>query len=153
MRKILNWSKIYQFSLMWSENFEAKITKSKRREKCEAKKSGKKAEKSEKKRKKAKKSLKSEKSEKSGKKSEKKRKSRLEFRFALFRFEAKITKVKRSEKFEAKISEKKRKEAKKKKWNFIVNKRNTCETDPISLYFAYKLKNFFVKRTHPTSDQ
>jgi hypothetical protein len=31
------------------------------------------------------------------------------FRFALFRFEAKITQVKRSEKFEAKISEKKRK--------------------------------------------
>ena len=45
----------------------------------------------------------SEKSEKS----ERKRKKRLEFRFALFRFEAKITKVKRSEKFEAKISEKK----------------------------------------------
>jgi hypothetical protein len=44
------------------------------------------------------------------KKSEKKkRKNRLEFRFALFRFEAKITQVKRSEKFEAKISEKKRK--------------------------------------------
>jgi hypothetical protein len=37
------------------------------------------------------------------------RKKRLEFRFALFRFEAKITQVKRSEKFEAKISEKKRK--------------------------------------------
>ena len=43
------------------------------------------------------------------KKSEKKLKNRLEFRFALFRFEAKITQVKRSEKFEAKISEKKRK--------------------------------------------
>jgi hypothetical protein len=42
-------------------------------------------------------------------KSEKKRKNTLEFRFALFRFEAKITQVKRSEKFEAKISEKKRK--------------------------------------------
>jgi hypothetical protein len=42
-------------------------------------------------------------------KSEKKRKNILEFPFALFRFEAKITKVKRSEKFEAKISEKKRK--------------------------------------------
>ena len=39
----------------------------------------------------------------------KKRKNRLEFRFALFRFEAKITKVKRSKKFEAKRSEKKRK--------------------------------------------
>ncbi len=43
------------------------------------------------------------------KKSEKKRKNTLEFRFALFRFEAKITQVKRNEKFEAKISEKKRK--------------------------------------------
>ena len=46
------------------------------------------------------------------KKSEKKRKmrkNRLEFCFALFPFEAKITQVKRSEKFEAKISEKKRK--------------------------------------------
>jgi hypothetical protein len=38
--------------------------------------------------------------------SEKKRKNRLEFRFALFRFEAKIAKVKRSKKFEAKIREK-----------------------------------------------
>jgi hypothetical protein len=36
----------------------------------------------------------------------KKRKNRLDFRFALFRFEAKITQVKRSEKFEAKRSEK-----------------------------------------------
>jgi hypothetical protein len=35
-----------------------------------------------------------------------KRKNRIEFRFALFRFKAKITKVKRSEKFEAKRSEK-----------------------------------------------
>jgi hypothetical protein len=43
------------------------------------------------------------------KKSEKKRKNRLEIRFALFRFEAKITQVKRSEKFGAKISKKKRK--------------------------------------------
>jgi hypothetical protein len=44
------------------------------------------------------------------KKSEKKNeKNRLEYRFTLFRFEAKITQVKRSEKFEAKISEKKRK--------------------------------------------
>jgi hypothetical protein len=47
--------------------------------------------------------------QKIAKKSENKRKNRLEFRFALFRFEAKITKVKRSKKFEAKISEKKRK--------------------------------------------
>ncbi len=37
----------------------------------------------------------------------KKRKNRLEYRFALFRFEAKITKSKRSEKFKAKKSEKK----------------------------------------------
>ncbi len=42
-------------------------------------------------------------------KSEKKRKNRLEFRFALFRFEAKITQVKQSEKFKVKISEKKQK--------------------------------------------
>jgi hypothetical protein len=39
-------------------------------------------------------------------KSEKSEKNRLEFRFALFHFEAKMTKVKRSEKFEAKRSEK-----------------------------------------------
>ena len=46
---------------------------------------------------------------KTAKKSEKKRKkpkNRLEFRFALFRFEAKITKSKRSEKFEAKKAKK-----------------------------------------------
>ena len=43
---------------------------------------------------------------KKSEKSEKKRKNRLEFRFALFRFEAKITQVKRSENFEAKRSEK-----------------------------------------------
>jgi hypothetical protein len=55
-----------------------------------------------KKQKKAKKSKKSE-------KKQKKQKNRLEFRFASFCFEAKITKAKRSEKFEAKISEKKRK--------------------------------------------
>ncbi len=56
-----------------------------------------------KKQKKAKKSKKCEKYQKSEKK-------RLEFRFPLFHFEAKLTKVKRSEKFEAK----------KEKWNFIV---------------------------------
>ena len=50
-----------------------------------------------------------EKMRKIAKKSEKMRKNRLEFRFALFCFEAKITQVKRSEKFEAKISEKKQK--------------------------------------------
>jgi hypothetical protein len=59
--------------------------------------------KTKKKRKKAKKHKKSEKT----KKSEKKRKNRLEFRFAFFHYEAKITKVKRSEKFEAKRSKKK----------------------------------------------
>jgi hypothetical protein len=37
----------------------------------------------------------------------KKRKNRLEFPFALFHFEAKMNKVKRSKKFEVKISEKK----------------------------------------------
>jgi hypothetical protein len=42
----------------------------------------------------------------------KKTKKRLEFRFALFRFEAKITKSKRSEKFKAKKSKKMRKNAK-----------------------------------------
>ncbi len=58
--------------------------------------------KSEKQRTKSKKSKKSRKSEKK----QKKEKNRLEFCFALFCFEAKITKVKRSEKFEAKRSEK-----------------------------------------------
>jgi hypothetical protein len=47
--------------------------------------------------------------QKIAKKVKKNRKNRLEFRFALFRLEAKITQVKRSEKFEAKICEKKRK--------------------------------------------
>ncbi len=42
-------------------------------------------------------------------KNKKSEKNRLEIRFALFRFEAKITQGKRSKKFEAKISEKKRK--------------------------------------------
>ena len=53
---------------------------------------------------------------KKAKKSDKKRKNRLEFRFALFHFEAKITKSKRSENFEvkkAKKSKKKQKKAKK----------------------------------------
>jgi hypothetical protein len=58
---------------------------------------------------------------------QKKQKNRLEFRFALLRFEAKITKVKQSEKFEAKRSEKIEVKL------HIVNKRNTCETDPISI--------------------
>ncbi len=46
---------------------------------------------------------------KKSEKSEKKWKNRLEFCFALFRFEAKITQVKWSKKFKAKISEKKQK--------------------------------------------
>ena len=48
---------------------------------------------------------------KKAKKSEKKRKNLLKLRFALFRFEAKITKSKRSEKFKAKKSGKKQKKA------------------------------------------
>ncbi len=44
----------------------------------------------------------SEKKVKKQKKVKKSKKNRLEFRFALFCFEAKITQVKRSEKFEAK---------------------------------------------------
>jgi hypothetical protein len=83
----------FRFALF---RFEAKITKSKRSEKFKAKQS-------EKKRKKKK-------NAKNSEKSEKKRKNRLEFRFALFRSEAKITQVKRSEKFEEKISEKKQKD-------------------------------------------
>jgi hypothetical protein len=83
----------FRFTLF---RFEAKITKSKRSEKFIAKKSGKKQKKAGKKRKKV-------------KKSEKKPKNRLEFRFALFHFEAKITKEKRSETFEAKRCKKKRK--------------------------------------------
>jgi hypothetical protein len=43
----------------------------------------------------------------------KKLKNRLEFPFALFRFEAKITKSKRSKKFKAKKNEKKPKNVKK----------------------------------------
>ncbi len=65
----------------------------------------------------------------------KKRKNSLEFRFALFRLEAKNTRVKRSEKFEAKISEKKRKIEVKfhnERTKHMWNRSN----------FAYKLKNF-----------
>ncbi len=54
---------------------------------------------------KTKKRRKKPKNAKIAKKSEKSKKI-LEFHFALFRFEAKVTKVKRSEKFEAKRSEK-----------------------------------------------
>ncbi len=53
-----------------------------------------------------KKTKKNKKMRKIAKKSEKKQKNRLEFHFALFPFEAKITQVKRSKKFEAKRSEK-----------------------------------------------
>ena len=48
---------------------------------------------------------------KNSEKKRQKRKNRLEFRFTLFRFEAKITKSKRSEKFKAKKSGKKQKKA------------------------------------------
>ncbi len=94
----------FRFTLF---RFEAKITKSKRSEKLKAKKSGEKRKKSGKKAKKV-------------KKSKKKRKNRLEFRFALFHFEAKITKVKRSEKFEAKRCEKKREKREVKFYSEIV---------------------------------
>jgi hypothetical protein len=53
-----------------------------------------------------KKRKKREKNRKKVKKKRKKQKNILEFRFALFPFEAKITKSKRSEKFEAKRREK-----------------------------------------------
>jgi hypothetical protein len=46
------------------------------------------------------------------KKPRKKRKNRLEFRFALFRFEAKMTKLKRSKNFKQKKAEKRKKTAK-----------------------------------------
>ncbi len=83
MRKILNFASFEAKKFSPSFRFKAKITKSKRSEKKR-----KKAKKSEKKRKKTKKQKKSE-------KKAKKRKNRLEFRFALFCFEAKITKSKR----------------------------------------------------------
>ncbi len=61
-------------------------------------------------------------SEKKAKKSKTTEKIDLNFASLCFTSKRKFTKVKRSEKFEAKISEK-----------MEVNKRNTCETDPISL--------------------
>jgi hypothetical protein len=76
MRKILNFASFKAKKFSPSFRFEVKITKSKRSEKSKAKRS----KKSKKKQKKQKK--------------QKKRKNRLEFRFALFRFKAKITKVK-----------------------------------------------------------
>jgi hypothetical protein len=71
--------------------------------------------------------------------------------FPLFCFEAKITQLMRSEKLEAKNW--KRKEAKNLSRIFQVNKRNTCDTDPISLYFAHKRKNFFCETGAPYSIQ
>ncbi len=52
-----------------------------------------------------------------------------------------MTKVKQSEKFEAK-------EAKRSK-KIEVNKRNTCEMDPILPYFAYKRKKILSKTGAP----
>jgi hypothetical protein len=57
-------------------------------------------------------------------KKRKKRNNRLEFRFALFRFEAKITKPKRSEKFKA-IKTKKAKKSGKKRKNSEKSKKLT----------------------------
>jgi hypothetical protein len=54
----------------------------------------------------------------------KKAKNILEFCFALFRFEAKITKSKRSEKFKTKKREKKRKKQKKQKKAKKAKKRH-----------------------------
>jgi hypothetical protein len=68
----------------------------------------------------------------------KKRKKRLEFRFALFHFEAKITKSKQSEKFEAKRakkSEKKRKKTKKKKKSEKKRKK-VKKSEKMDLNFA-----------------
>jgi hypothetical protein len=64
----------------------------------------------------------------------KKRKNRLEFRFALFRFEAKITKSKRSEKFRAKKTKKSRKKLKKAK------KSEKIDLNFASLCFTSKQK-------------
>jgi hypothetical protein len=110
---------------IWSEN-EGKISEIKWRNRSETKIKRKKGEKSEKK------------AKKSGKKW-KKRKNRLEFRFTLFRFKAKITKSKRSEKFKVKKSEKKQKNAKKcekiakKKWK---SKKKWKKAKKIDLNFA-----------------
>ncbi len=55
----------------------------------------------------------------------------------------------RSENNKVEAKNLKRKEAKKWTWIFEVNKRNTCETDPISLLFAFKQIIFSSKRAHP----
>ena len=61
------------------------------------------------------------------KKKQNKRKNRLEFRFALFRFEAKITKSKRSEKFKAKKAKKTGNKAKKRE-KIDLNFASRCFT-------------------------
>jgi hypothetical protein len=76
------------------------------------------------------------------KKSEKQRKklkNRLEFRFALFRFEAKITKSKRSEKFKAKKSKK----SKKSKKN-VKNSEKSEKKQKNGLEFRFSLFHFEV---------
>ncbi len=104
-----------------------------------------------KKRKKWKNAKNSEKNEKKRKKRKKQKKRkiakiRLEFRFALFRFEAKITQAKRSDKFEAKISEKKQK---KRSEILLWNSETHVKRIQIRFYFAYKRKKFFSETGSP----
>ncbi len=78
------------------------------------------------------------------KKPRKKRKNRLEFRFALFRFEAKMTKLKRSKNFKQKKAEKRKKTAKNaknsgKKWK-KAKKSEKIDLNFASLCFASKRK-------------
>jgi hypothetical protein len=74
----------------------------------------------------------------------KKRKNRLEFRFTLFPFEAKIIKLKRSKKLQAKKSEKRRKKEKKakkaKKSEKKRKKAKKIDLNFASLCFASKRK-------------
>ncbi len=65
---------------------------------------------------------------------EKKRKKRLEFCFALFHFEAKITKAKQSEKFEAKKAKKSKKNGKKQKK--VKKAKKVKKNEKIDLNFA-----------------
>ncbi len=67
----------------------------------------------------------------------KKAKNRLEFRFSLFRFEAKITKSKQSKKFKAKKSKKSKKNEKKRK---KVKKAKIIDLNLASLCFTSKQK-------------
>ncbi len=67
-----------------------------------------------------------------------KQKNRLEFRFTLFRFEAKITKSKQSEKFKAKKNGKKRKKSGKKRKK--VKKSEKIDLNFASLCFTSKQK-------------